>query len=43
MPANGRGNALLETGTFLAILWEHLAAGLLAWPRNTTWIEASLE
>ena len=37
------GNALLETGTFLAILLGTLAAGLLAGHGNTTWIEASLE
>ena len=36
------GNALLETGTFLAILLGTLAAGLLAGHGNTTWIEASL-
>src|ERR1700719_4462596 len=36
------GNAILETGTFLAILLGTLAAGLLAGHSNTTWIEASL-
>lgn len=36
------GNALLETGTFLAILLGTLSAGLLAGHSNTTWIEASL-
>jgi 1-acyl-sn-glycerol-3-phosphate acyltransferase len=36
------GNALLETGTFLAILLGTLAAGLLAGEANTPWIEASL-
>jgi 1-acyl-sn-glycerol-3-phosphate acyltransferase len=36
------GNAMLETGTFLAILLGTLAAGLLAGHGNTTWIEASL-
>src|SRR5450432_2674591 len=36
------GNAMLETGTFLAILMGTLAAGMLAGHGNTTWIEASL-
>jgi 1-acyl-sn-glycerol-3-phosphate acyltransferase len=36
------GNALLETGTFLAILLGTLAAGLLAGHSNTSWIAASL-
>jgi 1-acyl-sn-glycerol-3-phosphate acyltransferase len=36
------GNAMLETGTFLAILLGTLAAGVLAGHSNTTWIEASL-
>ena len=36
------GNAMLETGTFLAILLGTLAAGLLAGHANATWIEASL-
>src|SRR5580704_7127487 len=36
------GNAILETGTFLAILLGTLAAGLLAGHSNSTWIEASL-
>jgi len=36
------GNAILETGTFLAILLGTLAAGLLAGHSNATWIEASL-
>src|SRR5450631_2627869 len=36
------GNAMLETGTFLAILLGTLTAGLLAGHSNTTWIEASL-
>jgi 1-acyl-sn-glycerol-3-phosphate acyltransferase len=36
------GNAILETGTFLAILLGTMAAGLLAGHSNTTWIEASL-
>jgi 1-acyl-sn-glycerol-3-phosphate acyltransferase len=36
------GNALLESGTFLAILLGTLAAGLLAGHSNTTWIVASL-
>src|SRR6266446_6644942 len=38
----GLENAILETGTFLAILLGTLAAGLLAGHSNTTWIEASL-
>jgi 1-acyl-sn-glycerol-3-phosphate acyltransferase len=36
------GNALLETGTFLAILLGTMAAGMLAGHANSTWIEASL-
>jgi 1-acyl-sn-glycerol-3-phosphate acyltransferase len=36
------GNALLETGTFIAILLGTLAAAVLARHSNTTWIEASL-
>jgi 1-acyl-sn-glycerol-3-phosphate acyltransferase len=36
------GNAMLETGTFLAILFGTLAAGVLAGHGNVTWIEASL-
>jgi 1-acyl-sn-glycerol-3-phosphate acyltransferase len=36
------GNAMLETGTFLAILLGTLAAGLLAGHANTTWIETCL-
>jgi 1-acyl-sn-glycerol-3-phosphate acyltransferase len=36
------GNALLESGTFLAILLGTLTAGVLAGHSNTTWIEASL-
>ncbi len=36
------GNAMLETGTFLAILLGTLVAGLLAGHANTTWISASL-
>lgn len=36
------GNALLETGTFLAILLGTLAAGLLAGHSNTSWIAAGL-
>jgi len=36
------GNALLESGTFLAILLGTLVAGLLAGHSNTTWIVASL-
>jgi 1-acyl-sn-glycerol-3-phosphate acyltransferase len=36
------GNAILESGTFLAILLGILTAGLLAGHSNTTWIEASL-
>src|SRR5450631_1044897 len=36
------GNAILETGTFLAILLGTMAAGLLAGHGNTSWIEASL-
>jgi 1-acyl-sn-glycerol-3-phosphate acyltransferase len=36
------GNAMLETGTFLAILLGTLAAGLLAGRGNTSWIAASL-
>ena len=36
------GNAMLETGTFLAILLGTMAAGMLAGHANTTWIEASL-
>ena len=36
------GNAMLETGTFLAILLGTLAAGLLAGHSNTSWIAASL-
>lgn len=36
------GNALLESGTFLAILLGTLAAGMLAGHSNATWIEASL-
>jgi MFS family permease len=36
------GNAMLETGTFLAILLGTLSAGMLAGHGNTTWIEASL-
>jgi MFS family permease len=36
------GNALLESGTFLAILLGTLVAGLLAGHGNTTWIVASL-
>jgi 1-acyl-sn-glycerol-3-phosphate acyltransferase len=36
------GNAMLETGTFLAILAGTLIAGLLAGHANTAWIAASL-
>jgi 1-acyl-sn-glycerol-3-phosphate acyltransferase len=36
------GNAMLETGTFLAILLGTLVAGLLAGNANTSWIAASL-
>jgi 1-acyl-sn-glycerol-3-phosphate acyltransferase len=36
------GNAMLETGTFLAILLGTLGAGLLAGHGNETWIAASL-
>jgi len=36
------GNAMLETGTFLAILLGTLTAGLLAGQGNSSWIEASL-
>jgi 1-acyl-sn-glycerol-3-phosphate acyltransferase len=36
------GNALLETGTFLAILMGTLCAGLLAGNSNTSWIAAAL-
>jgi len=36
------GNALLETGTFLAILLGTLVAGLLAGNANSSWIAASL-
>jgi 1-acyl-sn-glycerol-3-phosphate acyltransferase len=36
------GNAMLETGTFLAILLGTLVAGLLAGSANTSWIAASL-
>jgi 1-acyl-sn-glycerol-3-phosphate acyltransferase len=36
------GNAMLESGTFLAILLGTLAAGMLAGHSNDTWIEASL-
>jgi 1-acyl-sn-glycerol-3-phosphate acyltransferase len=36
------GNALLETGTFLAILMGTLCAGLLAGHSNTSWIAAAL-
>lgn len=36
------GNAVLETGTFLAILLGTVAAGMLAGHSNATWIEASL-
>ena len=36
------GNALLETGTFLAILLGTLAAGLLAGNANTSWIAGAL-
>jgi 1-acyl-sn-glycerol-3-phosphate acyltransferase len=36
------GNALLESGTFLAILLGTLAAGMLAGHSNATWIEACL-
>jgi hypothetical protein len=36
------GNALLETGTFLAILAGTLCAGLLAGHSNTSWIAAAL-
>src|ERR1700676_4997276 len=36
------GNAILETGTFLAILLGTLAAGVLAGRGGTTWIEVSL-
>src|SRR3984957_16427526 len=36
------GNAMLESGTFLAILLGMMAAGMLAGHGNTTWIEASL-
>lgn len=36
------GNALLETGTFLAILLGTLSAGLLAGHSNTSWIAAAL-
>jgi 1-acyl-sn-glycerol-3-phosphate acyltransferase len=36
------GNAMLETGTFIAILLGTLTAGVLAGHSNTTWIEASL-
>jgi hypothetical protein len=36
------GNALLETGTFLAILAGTLCAGLLAAHSNTSWIAAAL-
>jgi 1-acyl-sn-glycerol-3-phosphate acyltransferase len=36
------GNAMLETGTFLAILLGTLAAGLLAGHGNTGWIAATL-
>src|ERR1700733_12809681 len=36
------GNALLETGTFLAILLGTLAAGLLAGHSNTSWIAGGL-
>jgi 1-acyl-sn-glycerol-3-phosphate acyltransferase len=36
------GNAMLETGTFLAILLGTLAAGLLAGNANTSWIAGSL-
>jgi 1-acyl-sn-glycerol-3-phosphate acyltransferase len=36
------GNAMLETGTFLAILLGTVAAGMLAGHSNTTWIEATL-
>lgn len=36
------GNALLESGTFLAILLGTLAAGLLAGHSNTTWIAGAL-
>ena len=36
------GNAMLETGTFLAILLGTLVAGLLAGNANASWIAASL-
>jgi 1-acyl-sn-glycerol-3-phosphate acyltransferase len=36
------GNAMLETGTFLAILLGTLAAGLLAGNANTSWIAGAL-
>ncbi len=36
------GNAMLETGTFLAILLGTLVAGVLAGHANTSWIAASL-
>jgi 1-acyl-sn-glycerol-3-phosphate acyltransferase len=36
------GNALLESGTFLAILLGTMSAGLLAGHSNASWIEASL-
>jgi MFS family permease len=36
------GNAMLETGTFLAILLGTMAAGLLAGHANTAWIAATL-
>jgi 1-acyl-sn-glycerol-3-phosphate acyltransferase len=36
------GNAMLETGTFLAILLGTLVAGLLAGSANASWIAASL-
>ena len=36
------GNAMLESGTFIAILLGTLTAALLAGHSNTTWIEASL-
>jgi 1-acyl-sn-glycerol-3-phosphate acyltransferase len=36
------GNAMLETGTFLAILLGTLAAGLLGGHSNTSWIAAAL-